>query len=284
MPKADGDPHARDVAGAGPDRQGAPASPSNAESSNVKSAASATIEDDIPPVHVLEAAHRQDRKEAEDLLAGFDRPGRSPKTAPKKRDFVDYYARKKGDSGRESASDRAAASSAAQAARPKQIDVATVIKPRKREGMPAWLAWALAAAAMLAIGGVIAYLGTADPRSSTPTGSSAPTSISAMPFQNASNENIPPPDPAAPAATGTTTTPMTVIEPTPGNTPSAAVASTGSEARVPATSPRGVATRREPRGTPSGAAAAPPSARTSRGTNATDDTKPPPRDDFIRDL
>ena len=30
-------------------------------------------------------------KETEDLLAGFDRPGRTPRTPPVKRDFVDYH-------------------------------------------------------------------------------------------------------------------------------------------------------------------------------------------------
>ena len=65
----------------------------DAESKNVKPAAS-TVQDDIPPVHVLEAAENQERKETEDLLAGFDRPGRGPKPAAKERDFVDYYAKK----------------------------------------------------------------------------------------------------------------------------------------------------------------------------------------------
>lgn len=280
MSKADGDPHKPDAAGPGRDRPDAPAAPSNAESSNVKSAASATREDDIPPLHVLEAAEKQDRKEAEDLLAGFDRPGRSPKAAPKGRDFVDYYARKKGSSGEERGDDRAPAPSPARAIpRSRQADVATVIKPRKREGMPAWLAWGSIAAAMLAIGGVVAYLATAEPRTSAvaPTGPSAATSITAAPLPSASNENIPPPDPPAATPTSTTTTPMTVIEPVPGSTPTTTAAATDSAARGSA--------RRDPRATPTGAAAAaaPSAARTPR-PNATDDTKPPPRDDFIRDL
>lgn len=53
----------------------------------------ATTPEEIPPIHVLEAAHDQERREAEELLAGFDRPGRSPKKRTgTARDFVDYYA------------------------------------------------------------------------------------------------------------------------------------------------------------------------------------------------
>lgn len=54
---------------------------------------SATTPEEIPPIHVLEAAHDQERREAEELLAGFDRPGRSPKKRTgSARDFVDHYA------------------------------------------------------------------------------------------------------------------------------------------------------------------------------------------------
>jgi hypothetical protein len=270
MPKADGDPRSRDVAGAGRSREDAPAAPSNAEPSNVKSAPSATHEEVIPPLHVLEAAQTQDRKEAEELLAGFDRPGRSPKVTPKERDFVDYYARKKGEGGPESGSGRPAKAGAAAAALgPRQVDVATVIKARKRrDDVPPWFVWTVAAAFMLLIGGVVAYLGTEDsrPRGAARPAPSAPTTITASPFPRASTENVPPPEPVA---AGTTTTPIVVTEPAPA---------------APATDspPRG-ATRRDPSGvSASGASAA--AARAPRATGTTDGTKPPPRDDFIRDL
>jgi hypothetical protein len=276
MPKADGDPRARDVAGAGRDA----ASPSKAEA-NVKSAA-ATIQDDIPPVHVLEAAQNQDRKETEDLLAGFDRPGRGPKPASKERDFVDYYARKK--AGAESGSGRVA-SIASPVIRVKQADVSTVIKPRKKEGAPAWLVWAGAAALMLAVGGVVAFLATSDshPSAGAPSGPSAAMTISAATPRSTLDNNIPPPAPAEPSAT--TTTPVTVIEPA----SAAPTAATGAGAP----SARGSA-KRDPRSPPSatgvngGASAggngAGAGASAPRSTNATDDTKPPPRDDFIRDF
>ncbi len=107
MSKADGDSRARGAADGGRDA----ASSSGAESKNVKPASS-TIQDDIPPVHVLVAAEQQDRKETEDLLASFDRPGRGPKVAPRERDFVDSYAKKPGGAGASSSSLRAASGAA----------------------------------------------------------------------------------------------------------------------------------------------------------------------------
>lgn len=287
MPKADGDPRTRDVAEAGRDRADVSTGLPNAESSNVKSSA-ATSEDDIPPVHVLEAAQHQDRKEAEDLLSGFDRPGRGPKPASSARDFVEYYAKKKGPPGGAANPARAPGAPQAAASSPaagvKQIDVATVITPRKREGVPAWLLWPAAGLLMLVIGSVVGFLATSDhdraPGSAKRMGPSGSNSLTGVPLPGTSNDNIPPPDLAA--MTGATTTAMTVIEP--GTTAPTTASS-------PDASPRGSA-KREPRGTasaPAGATGAstsatqPAGARPPRGTNA-DDPKPPPRDDFIRDL
>lgn len=289
MPKAEGDPRTRDVAGAGRERGDVPAAHPTAESSNVKSAGAATSEDDIPPIHVLEAAQQQDRKEAEDLLAGFDRPGRSPKVKPKERDFVDYYAKKKNPSGVEGGTDRPVSASQPAAAppRPRQMDVSTVIRPRKREGAPAWLVWPAAGLLMLLIGGAVAYFATSEKAPTAAAAGSAAATLTTGPLTRPGGENIPPPDP--PSATATTTTAMTVIEPSPAAPTSAAAP--GASAADPGS--RGTA-KREPRGGAAGAApaatggaasASPPNtARAARGATATDDTKPPPRDDFIRDL
>lgn len=250
--------------------------------------ANATIQDDIPPVHVLEAAQNQERKETEDLLAGFDRPGRSPKAVPKskERDFVDYYARKK-PGGVESGQLRAAAaspSSAAVAAKPpRQADVSTVIVPRKREGMPLWLGWAAVTLGMLLVGWLVAYLATTDARSggageaSATSAASAATTITSgtAPVQangraNA-DTNIPPPAPID--AMPTTATAVTVVEAMP-SAPAAVPAASGGrkrEGRAAASAGASAAT-----------AASPTNA--ARPTNGTDETKPPPRDDFIRDL
>jgi hypothetical protein len=276
MSKADGDPSSRDEAAAGR----VAASSSRAEAANVKPA-NATVQDDIPPVHVLEAAQNQDRKETEDLLAGFDRPGRGPKPVSKERDFVDYYARKKPGSV-PSGGGRAAAPIANEAPSrpvPRQGDVSTVIIPRKGE-MPRWLGWAAAAVAMLLVGGLVAYLATADGRPSAlaPTAPSAATTITSAtsPVQQNADTNmdtdIPPPAPVE-----SPTTAVTVIEPTTASAPG--VPSTRSSAK------------RDLRGAPSAAAPTTTTATPARvnananaNANAPDDTKPPPRDDFIRDL
>jgi hypothetical protein len=270
MSKADRDPRKRDVAGNGRDA----ASPSHAESPDVKPV-NATVQDDIPPVHVLEAAQNQERKETEDLLAGFDRPGRSPKPASKERDFVDYYARKK-PGGADSGGGRAAAlaSNAAVDANPaRQADVPTVIVHRKREGMPAWLGWAAVAFGMLLVGGAVAYLATSDARPTAvePTAPSAATTITSAgsPPQANADTNIPPPAPVE--ATTTTATAVTVVEPSP-SVPVTAATATPSAARS--------GTKRDGRAVPSAGTLT----TAPRGANATDDTKPPPRDDFIRDL
>jgi len=285
MSKAERDPRRRDAIDGG---RGAASSSSAAEPPNVKPA-NATVQDDIPPVHVLEAAQNQDRKETEDLLAGFDRPGRGPKQAPKERDFVDYYARKKpgaGDSGGRGAGAGAAGSGAASNAGgaghapSRQRDVSTVIVHRDRKPMPVWLGWGAVAVGMLLVGGAVAYLATSDGHASAvePTAPSAATTItsSTTPVQASPDTNVPPPDPAP-----TTTLAVTVVEPTASAPVSAA---TGARS----------ASKRDGRAAPSASTAAPSTnapataaaaAGTSpRGTNATDDRKPPPRDDFIRDL
>ena len=245
--------------------------------------ANATVQDDIPPVHVLEAAQNQDRKETEDLLAGFDRPGRGPKpvSKSKERDFVDYYARKKPGSA-DSGGERAAANANASANAPvdakvqRQADLSTVIVHRKRAGTPAWLGWAAAALGMLVVGGAVAYLATADggPSVVAPTAPSAATTItSAMsPPRTSADTNIPAPAPADP-------TTATVVEPAPAMTSTSVTAPRGSakrDARAGGSASAGAS------GVPG--AAAVPAAPRGASTTATDGTKPPPRDDFIRDL
>ncbi len=234
----EGDPRTRDVAAAGGDAK-------------VKPETGPAAPDDIPPVHVLEAAQNQDRKETENLLAGFDRPGRSPKKPSVERDFVDYYAKKKsgGESGRGPSS------------APRQIDVSTVVKPRKKStGVPPWFGWGGAAFLLLGVGGLVAYLATGDTRPHAGTGPSATTTISAATApEKASRDVIPPPDPST-----MTTTPVMVTEQAPA---------------APEVAPR-ASGRRDPR-----AAASAGSVREGLSTTApSGDRKPPPRDDFIRDL
>ncbi len=229
---------------------------------------SKTSQDDIPPVHVLEAAQNQDRKETEDLLAGFDRPGRSPKPAPRERDFVDYYAKKK-SGGPDSGSGRVSSSAppapaVAGPTRPKQGEISTVVVPRKGDGMPAWVVWVGAGVLMALVGGGVAYLATNDTHSTAvvPTGPSAATTITAATPVPASalDNTIPPPAPVEATVT---------VEPT---------------ATATAPGPKGGRRDRErdrdPKTLPSAIGSSVP--RPSGGVAG--DTKPPPRDDFIRDL
>lgn len=239
----------------------------------MKPAVALTTPDDIPPVHVLVAAHDQDRKETEHLLAGFDRPGRGPKLPSPERDFVDYYAKKKGAGGPESGRSAAPHAAASMSSRPpKQADVATIVRPRKQAGAPAWLVWAGAAVLMLGIGGAVAYLATAEAPAGAQllTGPSAATTITAAhPLPSSDRDVIPPPPPAD--STATSAAPITVVEP-------ASTAATDGAPRP--------GSKRDSRAgagahAPSGANATGPG---SSGAAATGDTKPPPRDDFIRDL
>jgi len=266
MSKADGDSRAPGAAGGGRDA----ASPALVESKNVKPATS-TVQEDIPPVHVLEAAEKQERKETEDLLSGFDRPSRGPKSTPKERDFVDYYARKSGVSGADSGSERASGAEplpgAMLAAGAKAREESTVIVRRKTDGAPAWLVWGGAAMLMLLVGGLVAFLATADGRpeatAASAAASPAASAVSAVsaattltgattPKPTAADENIPPPAAVSPEASEAVT-----VEP------------------APAVAPRGSA-KRDPR-----AAASAPAVR---GTSTAEAPKAAPREDFIRDL
>ncbi len=283
MSKADGDSRARGAAGGGRDAA-SPSGASGAESKNVKPAAS-TIQDDIPPVHVLVAAEQQDRKETEALLSGFDRPGRGPKAPPRERDFVDYYAKKPGG-GASSGSLRAASGAGAGAAAgggagvsAKARDESTVIVRRKGDGAPAWLVWGGAAVLMLLVGGLVAYVATSDgrPVAATPTAPSAASAASAAttltaatsPKPSVADENIPPPSVVAPSVV-------------------AEAPSAGAVEAAPAVAPRGSA-KREARGVPSGATPttttpAETAAPMPRATSTAAAPKGSPREDFIRDL
>lgn len=203
----------------------------------MKPGAGQTLPDEVPPVHVLQAAHHQERKETEDLLAGFDVPGRGPKKPAAERDFVDYYTKKKGD--RSSAAPTGS----------RRDDVLTVVRPRHdpaRRAPAGWVTWLGLAVLMLGIGGLVAFLATEEPGVRA-AGSGAATITAASPPALESNRDaIPPPDPVAPAELAPTTV---TSEPAAPRTRAYVSGATSSE--IPATS--GV-------------------------------RKPPPRDDFIRDM
>jgi hypothetical protein len=264
------------------------------------------VPDEIPAVHVLEAAENQERKDTEDLLSAFDRPGRGPsRPSGGERDFVDYYSKKKGEGP---GSDRGMAAARPAGAlpvalSPRPSDESTLVRRRPKlptQGLPPWLGWAGAVFAMLFVGGVAAYFATGDvgpkarasgpPSAPTITAAtpSAPTTQAPPPQAARPSEDIPPPSAAEPNASAAATptgaiapsgpsanvapAPAPVVtDPPPASTDPAPRASARKDARPPASA--GAA--------PSGAAGAPRGAADPR---ANGDRKPPPRDDFIRDL
>lgn len=230
----------------------------------------ATHPDPIPPVHVLEAAQDQEKKETEDLLAGFDRPGRGPKKPEGERDFVEYFAKKSGATPTPPPVRAVAGAAAPAVRRPKQADIETVVVPRnKKAGAGTWL---LAAAVMLGLGGMVAFLATRDDAKTSSVGSATTiTSTSPPPSTRSSHDDIPPPPPASEVAPS--------VDP-PVTDPPATAAATN--AAPPASAPK----KRDPK--TAGSANAAPNATTpvtSTGAGpAVPPSKPPPRDDFLRGM
>lgn len=244
MPKADGDPTKRNEA---------------SSSEEPVKANPATQPDDIPPVHVLEAMQEQDRKETEDLLAGFDRPARTPKQPPVSRDFVDYHLKR----------EKSPRSDPPQRQR-SQHDLSTVLVPRKPAF--AWLPWLGAAAAVIGIGVIVTFILTSSTSEATKNASTTPsaaTTISAAtaPSNDRSSEIPPPPPPSETTSETTNTAPETT------------------EATSTVTPPPSPSAKRDPkpRASTSATSVEPPSTTTTAPSTAPTAPKPP-RDDFIRDL
>jgi|GEM_PF-3065828 len=287
MSKAEGDPRFRRDVPQGAAGTGA----SSEEDAKMKGAsAAATNPDEIPPTHVLVAAHDQDRKETEELLAGFDRPGRGPKKPPRERDFVDYYAKKKdegGARGERRPSSSSPAPPVVAGPKVKQADVATVVKPRKKDAPPLAV-WLSAGAAMLLVGGAVAFVATQGEPKRPVTVSTAPgpatTISSASPGRG--GDDIPPPPPAEEGtAMATSNVVVTAAPPVAPSAPSTASAA----------APR-ASGKREPRGqagagaasasagggagvTPAGTANGASGANGGNGANAK-----PHDDSFIREM
>lgn len=199
---------------------------------------------DIPPVHVLEAMHEQEKKETEELLSGFDRPGRTPQRHAAPRDFVDYYANKadKSESGR-----MPAAPPPSRRVEAPVEERATLVLPRKRS-LRTVLVWAGAVFGMILFGAIVAILATPDP----PQARTVPTMVPSSGTTITSGSPAPI-ETAQPAESPETATPTVIV---------AAPPSAAKPARAaPATT-----------------------AVTSASTGAATTIKTAPRDDFIRDL
>lgn len=153
-------------------------------------------DDDNPSIDALEAAARRDREEAEELLAGFDRPGRRPRRA-RGADFVSHYRRGAKGEAAEPEIPPAPLSSA------RRVDPPTVVIPRKRP-LPAWVLWASIAALMVLFGGLVAFVATSDdrpPRGAADGASPTPSALTTLTGAHrlpARADEIPPPDASEP--------------------------------------------------------------------------------------
>jgi hypothetical protein len=171
--------------------------------------------DDIPPIEALEAAARRDREETEELLAGFDRPGRGPKRA-RKRDFVAHYS---GGSAGMGAGGRTAPPPDSSRRGP------TFVVPRKPK-IPDWLPWAGMTAGVVLFGGLVAFLATAGAPTrgggaTTPSATTTITSAQKLVPRARRDESIPPPGPPTTLETAnvTVTTSATATATAPATTP-----------------------------------------------------------------
>lgn len=132
-----------------------------------------TTPDAAPKMHILQAEIRQDRKETEELLAGFERPNRSPprRPTPRPRDFVDYHLAR-GTPADERRAPR-------EASAPRAADEITVSR-RPRRASPV-LAWGAIIASMVVFGGGVTYFvaGSKPVPDRTPAASGHTTSANA---------------------------------------------------------------------------------------------------------
>jgi hypothetical protein len=133
--------------------------------------------------------------ETEDLLAGFDRPGRTPRTPATTRDFVDYHLEK----GRPSREPRAPSSRP-----PPQIDRSrefpTAIIPTTKSRVRTWLPWIVLLIAMPIGGLLVAALVTTPSPADRPAPSASASAIPQTPSATIPAERDIP-APPAPATT-----------------------------------------------------------------------------------
>lgn len=174
----------------------------------------------------------EDLVKTEDLLAGFDRPGRTPRM-PATRDFVDYHLDK-----RRPPEARPAPAPAPVA---NSRDMPTAIIPHATPRWRVWLPWAVVLVALPVAGFlVLALLDDSTSRDrpaaspTLPTTSITRTSSAAPPPTTGPERDIPPPSP--PSAAVTTGVAPSPPAPSPVEMPRrAATTSTGASPTAPIT-------------------------------------------------
>lgn len=122
-------------------------------------------------------------KQTEDLLAGFDRTGRTPKT-PATRDFVDYHREPQ-----------------ARFASARRMPSPTYVIGRDRKALPGWLPWVGVVFAMLGGGALVAHFvtGSSSPPPSMHFTPLPPSAVATAPATNTRVEEPPPPPEPEPA-------------------------------------------------------------------------------------
>jgi hypothetical protein len=156
-----------------------------------------------------------ERKETEYLLAGFDRPGRTPRTPPVRRDLVEYHL------GRRSSDPDVR--SAASIEREKR-GLPTAIIPKGRV-FPPWMRWAALLVVMPLAGVLVVTLimtpaskSAEKPTSTTfalPSAATTITSGMTVADWRGPERDIPPPPPSAERATTTNESPTAAPSATP---------------------------------------------------------------------
>jgi hypothetical protein len=173
-----------------------------------------------------------ERKETEELLAGFDRPGRTPRPPGALRDFVDYHeARRSSEPARRPPANRGATAPLEErsARKPAQKEVATFILPERRSTPRRWLVGGVLLLLMPVFGGGLAYclLSQAGP-TPVPVATTAP-----RPSSPASARTTAPPPPSL-----SSSTPDSGHRDDPGNdTDAAPAASAGPRPRASGSGP-----------------------------------------------
>ncbi len=236
-----------------------------------------------------ESTADQEKREASELLAGFDRPGRDPRrSSPATKDFVDYYAsggkpvRRRGMAGAGAA--HGPANDASTVERPAGVAPLPPMRPesptyilpreeRQRSGrrLPAWAGWLTAAGLLVLVGTGVAFLATMEDGAGGTARGTSPVPSAATTITSGATGSTPPPRDDIPP-------------PEPSGAGASVVVTASSETAViiaaPSARPAASAKRAVP------AASAPAATSTpSTATTAPVGTPPlPPRDDLIREM
>lgn len=149
-----------------------------------------------------------ERRETEELLAGFDRPARTPRTPAAQRDFVDYFNDREA-----STAPRVASLPPSTSSDPRRAEPTFVVPREGRARVPSWLGWAALLLAMPLAGATVAFsvLGRPDAAPAPP-----PPPVAARPM---SGPSVPS---AATTISAATTPRATSAVPTAASTPSEA--------------------------------------------------------------